>query len=188
VAWPASRALLCVALASGFLFTPFAPASGGPAAAPATAGVVAGDIAIRGAYLMRADHGRAVGYFSIVNTGKQPDVLLNVLVDGLPVLGIWHRQVRVTSDELADIAGCSASGRPAALTSPLLHWTASVIPAQGTLEVTPGLGQLELARVAANVARLPVTFAFDRVGSITTTLPVWSSPGPITFRDPGSPS
>src|SRR5438105_7736988 len=99
-----SRDLLGVALTCALLFTPFAPASGGLVAAPVTAGVVAGDIAVRDASVVRTEDGRAVGFFTVVNTGKRPDVLLNALVGGLPVMGIWHRQVTVTGDELADIA------------------------------------------------------------------------------------
>jgi hypothetical protein len=147
--------------------------------------VVAGDLTIRDAHLVRVGADRAVGFFTIVNAGG-PDVLLNALVDGFPVLGIWHRQVTVTGDEIADLAGCGGS-QPAALASGLLHWAAMPLPARGVLAVTPGAGQLELAGIPRDAATVPVTFAFDRAGPVTVRVPVSDGPAPVAFRAVGPP-
>jgi len=140
-----------------------------------------GAIHVRAGYAVRSTAGTAVAFFSISNDGNRPDVLLNALVGGLPVIGLWHRDVQMTTDQLADLADCG--GAPAVLNAELLHWTALTVPAHRSVAVTPGLGQLEF-QLPTNAETTAVTFDFDRAGALTMSIPVRSGLAPVALRRP----
>jgi hypothetical protein len=155
-----------------------APVSRAATLQPAASGQV-GTIRVRSAYAVRSGPSTAVAFFTLSNQGAAPDVLLNAMSGGLPVIGIWHQRVVVTPDQLADLAGCG-SGQ-AALDSTVLHWMALVAPAHGSVAIVPGQGQLEV-RVPPGARTVAVTFAFDRNGPLAMSLPIRDGQSPVPFR------
>jgi hypothetical protein len=157
-----------------------APISRAATPQPAVSGQV-GTIGVQSAYAVRSGPRDAVAFFTLSNRGASPDVLLNAMSGGLPVIGVWHQHVAVTADQLADLAGCGSGQAP--LDAAVLHWMALVVPAHGSVAIVPGQGQLEV-RVPLGARTVAVTFAFDRNGPLAMSLPIRDGRSPVPFRQP----
>jgi copper(I)-binding protein len=175
--WRASSAVAGLVVIVTSLAVPSSHAAGEPPAAHGRAG----HISLSQGYVVRSGAGTAVAFFALTNEGDRPDVLLNELVAGLPVVGLWHRDSQVTADQLVDLVSCG--GGPAAVNAELVHWLAIPLAAHRTVAVTPGSGQLEL-QLLPGVADVAITFDFDRAGPLTVSLPVRSGPAPVPWRTP----
>jgi periplasmic copper chaperone A len=122
------------------------------------AGVVtAGDVKVHGAFSFAPPtQSEAAGYFTVVNSGRQPDTLLSV-TSPIAAGAMLHGQVQ--------------DGGMVRMT----HLEAPVVPAGDSLVLQPGgthLMLMTLDRLPRPGDSVPVTLTFSRAGTMSVMLPV----------------
>jgi hypothetical protein len=122
------------------------------------AGVVtAGDLEVHGAFSFAPPtQSEAAGYFTVVNSGREPDTLVSV-TSPIAAAAMLHGQVQ--------------DGGMVRMT----HVEAPVVPARDSLVLRPGgthLMLMTLDRLPRPGDSISVTLTFSRAGAVSVMLPV----------------
>lgn len=170
----ALAAVVALALGTlGLVLGAFPEAGPAPAAAapPPADGVVAGSIRVSGAYVREpASPEVAAAYFTIGNTGNEPDTLLAVTTGAS------------RSATLMDVPGAPVAPAEEDSGTPDMTPNESVtIPGGATVTLAPGQGHLMLADLVSPLEpgdRVSLLLSFEHAGEVLLDAPV------IAIEDP----